>query len=222
MALPVDLRDHAARGGAWLRRQSPGRRHRAAHGPRDLQSDSSISISSAPSCCRSCCCFVSAGHFMFGYAKPVPVRFDRLRHPRRDMVWVALAGPGDEYSAWPSSRRCFCSALSRYLPSIFSRLAGGQSRELGGLQRDPRRVQHDPAAALGWRSGGGRIAAGRARHSARPERALRHAHPDHAVVPPAVDRRADRDVNLNLIGYIIERPVGWLLDAIIRITGVGQ
>jgi Zn-dependent protease len=24
----------------------------------------------------------------------VPVRFDRLRHPKRDMVWVALAGPG--------------------------------------------------------------------------------------------------------------------------------
>ena len=32
--------------------------------------------------------------FIFGYAKPVPVRFDRLNHPRRDMVWVALAGPG--------------------------------------------------------------------------------------------------------------------------------
>jgi Zn-dependent protease len=31
--------------------------------------------------------------FLFGYAKPVPVRFDRLRHPRRDMVWVAAAGP---------------------------------------------------------------------------------------------------------------------------------
>lgn len=32
--------------------------------------------------------------FLFGYAKPVPVRFDRLRHPKRDMIWVALAGPG--------------------------------------------------------------------------------------------------------------------------------
>ena len=31
--------------------------------------------------------------FLFGYAKPVPVRFDRLRNPRRDMVWVAAAGP---------------------------------------------------------------------------------------------------------------------------------
>jgi Zn-dependent protease len=35
-----------------------------------------------------------AGAPAFGYAKPVPVNFRRLRQPRRDMVWVALAGPG--------------------------------------------------------------------------------------------------------------------------------
>lgn len=31
--------------------------------------------------------------FLFGYAKPVPVNFRKLGSPRRDMVWVALAGP---------------------------------------------------------------------------------------------------------------------------------
>lgn len=31
--------------------------------------------------------------FLFGYAKPVPVNFSALRDPRRDMVWVAAAGP---------------------------------------------------------------------------------------------------------------------------------
>jgi Zn-dependent protease len=31
--------------------------------------------------------------FLFGYAKPVPVNFARLNHPKRDMIWVALAGP---------------------------------------------------------------------------------------------------------------------------------
>jgi Zn-dependent protease len=36
--------------------------------------------------------FITSG-FLFGYAKPVPVDFRRLRHPRRDMVLVALAGP---------------------------------------------------------------------------------------------------------------------------------
>ena len=38
--------------------------------------------------------FATSGAFLFGYARPVPVRFDKLRHPKRDMVWVALAGPG--------------------------------------------------------------------------------------------------------------------------------
>ncbi len=31
--------------------------------------------------------------FVFGWAKPVPVNFNRLRSPKRDMVWVAAAGP---------------------------------------------------------------------------------------------------------------------------------
>ena len=37
--------------------------------------------------------FATSGAFMFGYAKPVPVNFGRLNNPKRDMVWVALAGP---------------------------------------------------------------------------------------------------------------------------------
>ena len=39
--------------------------------------------------------------FLFGYAKPVPVDFGRLRRPRRDMIWVAAAGPGSNLvMAW--------------------------------------------------------------------------------------------------------------------------
>ena len=38
--------------------------------------------------------FATSGAFLFGYAKPVPVQFGNLRNPKRDMVWVALAGPG--------------------------------------------------------------------------------------------------------------------------------
>ena len=33
------------------------------------------------------------GGFIFGWAKPVPVNFGNLRHPKRDMLWVAAAGP---------------------------------------------------------------------------------------------------------------------------------
>ena len=35
----------------------------------------------------------SGAPFLFGYAKPVPVNFWRLANPKRDMVWVAAAGP---------------------------------------------------------------------------------------------------------------------------------
>lgn len=35
--------------------------------------------------------------FLFGWAKPVPVNFANLRHPRRDMIWVAAAGPGSNF-----------------------------------------------------------------------------------------------------------------------------
>jgi Zn-dependent protease len=37
--------------------------------------------------------FATSGAFLFGYAKPVPVQFGRLRNPKRHMIWVALAGP---------------------------------------------------------------------------------------------------------------------------------
>ena len=41
--------------------------------------------------------------FIFGWAKPVPVNFGNLRHPKRDMLWVAGAGPGANFAmalAW--------------------------------------------------------------------------------------------------------------------------
>ena len=37
--------------------------------------------------------FVVNSPFIFGWAKPVPVNFGRLRNPKRDMLWVAAAGP---------------------------------------------------------------------------------------------------------------------------------
>ena len=39
----------------------------------------------------------TSGAFLFGYAKPVPVNFGNLRNPKRDMVWVALAGPASNF-----------------------------------------------------------------------------------------------------------------------------
>jgi Zn-dependent protease len=36
---------------------------------------------------------VANSPFVFGYAKPVPVNYANLRNPKRDMIWVAAAGP---------------------------------------------------------------------------------------------------------------------------------
>jgi Zn-dependent protease len=41
--------------------------------------------------------FATSGAFLFGYAKPVPVNFGQLRNPKRDMIWVALAGPASNF-----------------------------------------------------------------------------------------------------------------------------
>ncbi|MGE0497914.1 MAG: site-2 protease family protein [Ramlibacter sp.] len=38
------------------------------------------------------------GPYVLGYAKPVPVNFSQLNRPKRDMVWVALAGPAANYA----------------------------------------------------------------------------------------------------------------------------
>jgi len=45
------------------------------------------------------------GGIVFGWAKPVPVNFANLRHPKRDMLWVAAAGPASnvvQALAWAS------------------------------------------------------------------------------------------------------------------------
>ncbi|MFA7299421.1 MAG: site-2 protease family protein [Sideroxydans sp.] len=36
---------------------------------------------------------LALGGILFGWAKPVPVNFSALRHPKKDMLWVAIAGP---------------------------------------------------------------------------------------------------------------------------------
>jgi Zn-dependent protease len=40
---------------------------------------------------------MSGGKYMFGFAKPVPVNFNNLNHPRRDMILVAGAGPATNF-----------------------------------------------------------------------------------------------------------------------------
>jgi Zn-dependent protease len=158
----------------------------------------------------------SNGRFIFGYAKPVPVRFDRLNHPRRDMVWVALAGPGTNLA----------------LALVSAALLTG--------------VGHLPLFLRGWTEDnlvnsvvfnviigvfnmiplppldGGRVAVGLL--------------PDMLAIPLARTERYgililitllfflpmigdQMHMNLNVVGYIIERPVQLLLHGISWLTG---
>jgi Zn-dependent protease len=61
---------------------------------------------------------------IFGWAKPVPVRHDRMRHPRRDMVLVALAGPGMYFLRAIVATAILALGLS---------LGGGDPMTLGGF-----------------------------------------------------------------------------------------
>jgi Zn-dependent protease len=62
--------------------------------------------------------FMIRSPFLFGYAKPVPVDFRALRNPRRDMVWVAAAGPGMNIAL------AVLAALSFHMVNYFPGTAG--------------------------------------------------------------------------------------------------
>jgi Zn-dependent protease len=54
--------------------------------------------------------------FLFGYAKPVPVDFRKLRNPRRDMIWVAAAGPAMNFALAILAALAF--HLVDYVPAV--------------------------------------------------------------------------------------------------------
>jgi Zn-dependent protease len=154
--------------------------------------------------------------FIFGYAKPVPVRFDRLNHPRRDMVWVALAGPGTNL------------ALALVSAALLS-AAGFLPLFLRGWTEDNLVNSVIFNVIIGVFNmiplpplDGGRVAVGLL--------------PDALAIPLARTERygililitlivllpmlGDRlHVNLNVVSYVIDGPIQWLLRAISWLTG---
>jgi hypothetical protein len=75
---------------------------------------------------------------MFGYAKPVPVKSHALRHPRRDMVLVALAGPGINVALAIAAALLF--HLVAFLPSEAAPFAQNLRNAL--LINSPGGIQH--------------------------------------------------------------------------------
>ncbi len=97
--------------------------------------------------------FMTSG-FLFGYAKPVPVNFGRLRHPRRDMVWVALAGPGMNVAA--GDHLLAAVLRGRLDPAGRGAVGGGKSGPFDPAQRGAVRLQHAAVSAARRRPGCGR------------------------------------------------------------------
>ncbi len=163
--------------------------------------------------------FVSRGQFLFGYAKPVPVRFDRLRHPRRDMVWVAAAGPGINMVLAVVS--AFLLYLVPHVPLYFRDWLDGNLEYSVVFNVILAVFNMIPLPPLD----GGRVAVGLL--------------PDALAIPLARTERygmlililllflvpligQQMGIDLNIISHVIAQPVNWLLNLISWLTGVGS
>jgi hypothetical protein len=132
---------------------------------------------------------LSHAPFLFGYAKAVPVKFAQLRNPRRDMIWVAAAGPGMNLA--------LAIAAALLLHAVPLLPAGIDQWFLRNLVNSINInvvltvFNLIPIPPPGWRPRRRRPSAQRPRPPPGPARALRHLDPDWGVVPSADHRCTD-------------------------------
>ena len=161
--------------------------------------------------------FASGGRMMFGFAKPVPVDFSRLRKPRRDMVLVAAAGPGSNILL------AVISALLIHGTVLFE--ADAQRWILHNLVNSVwinlllAVFNMLPLPPLD----GGRVAVGLlppelARQLARVERAGMIIILAALFILPWIGGRMGLD--LNIFRWLIGEPTAYLIDLVFSLTGV--
>jgi Zn-dependent protease len=154
--------------------------------------------------------------FLFGYAKPVPVKFSALRNPRRDMVWVAAAGPGTNL---------LLAIAAGLLVHIVGLLPPGADRWF--LQNLENAIVINAILAVFNMIplpplDGGRVAVGLLPNAlalplARLERYGMLIVIGLIFVLPILG--AQLGVNLNLIGWLVSAPTNAVIETVLRLTG---
>ena len=160
---------------------------------------------------------IARAPFLFGWAKPVPVNFNRLRSPRRDMVLVAAAGPATNLGLAVIS-----ALLFHVVPALPETMQLWAARNLSNSM-----VLNIVLAVFNMLPlpplDGGRVAVGLlpdvlARPLARLERHGFFIIIALIFVLPAVGRYAG--VDLNIFVWIVMEPVNFLAKTIAVLTGV--
>ncbi len=154
--------------------------------------------------------------FLFGWAKPVPVNFSRLNHPRRDMVLVALAGPG--VNILLALAAAFAFHGLQYLPEGLDEWVAENLRVAIRSNLVLAVFNMLPLPPLD----GGRVAVGLLPYSlaaplARTERYGMLIVMLALFVAPMVGQELGRD--WSIFPWLIGAPVNWLLDIILIASG---